>query len=191
MRRSLQQRVADTLPQAILFQDACFRNVSQHFANTRDIRSAKGSFITGGRYNHKGLFEALYLSCDIHTCLEETTKSTQRDGFEVARSLPRTIVAFSVKLQTVLDLTNSTVLHDINLSRSKLIKTDWEYLQEVEGKEALTQQIARFARECGFEAVLVPSAVTKGHNLVIFPDKLQAHSYFKVLNRRLLGPPRP
>ena len=191
MRRSLQQRVTDTLPQAIPFQDACFRNVSQHFANTRDIRSAKVSFITGGRYNHKGVFEALYLSCDIHTCLEETTKSTQRDGFEVARSLPRTIIAFSVKLQTVLDLTNPAVLNKINVSRSKLMKTDWEYVQEVEGKEAITQQIGRFARQAGFEAIIVPSAVAKGCNLVIFPDKLQSHSYFKVLNRRLLGPPRP
>lgn len=86
-----------------------------------DIISGKGSITYGGRFNFIGKFEVLYLSCDIHTSIEETTKSQ---------------------------------LHS------------------------------------GFEAILVPSAVMRGKNLDVFPDRLLEGSYLKVVNRNLLPPER-
>jgi len=41
-----------------------------------------------------------------------------------------------------------------------------------------------------FEAILVPSAVTRGKNLDVFPDRLLEGSYLKVVNRNRLLPER-
>jgi Uncharacterized conserved protein len=58
---TLEQRVHKTLGLTVKFEGICFRNVSQRFANQRDVLSGKGSKIAGGRFNFKGTFEILYL----------------------------------------------------------------------------------------------------------------------------------
>jgi hypothetical protein len=63
---------------------------------------------------------------------------------------------------------------------------DWEKRQNIDKQEAFTQQLGRLAREAGFEAILVTSAVTHGKNLDIFPDRLLAGLSLKVINRHLL-----
>lgn len=107
--RNFSQRVQDAISVAVPFSGICFRNVSQRFANQQEILSARGSLIGGGRFNFKGLFEVLYLFCDVHTCLEETTKSLQRAGRDVARALPRTIVGVDVTSSQVLNLTDPVI----------------------------------------------------------------------------------
>jgi hypothetical protein len=108
----------------------------------------------------------------VHTSTEEATRATQAAEFDVAKRLPCTIVGIKVKLSRVLDLTNSKVCRAIGIEKSVLIETDW-------GK---TQIIGRFAKEAGFEAILVPSAVWKGKNLDIFPDGLLPSSQASVVN---------
>ncbi|MBV9852223.1 MAG: RES family NAD+ phosphorylase [Armatimonadetes bacterium] len=187
MRRSLAQKIQDAVTDAIPFAGICFRNVSQQFANRHDILSARGSAIAGGRFNFRGTFEVLYLSCDVHTCLEETTKAFQRDGFDVAKTLPRTIIGVEVAVSRVLDLTDPTVRRRLGITRASLTGTDWLYDQEVLGREAVTQEAGRLAREAGFEAILTPSAVSRiGRNLDVFPDRLLSGSLCWVVNAERL-----
>ena len=187
MRQSLARRLQETTSTAVPFTGICFRNVSQQFARRQDILSATGSLIAGGRFNLAGTFEVLYLSCDIHTCLEETTRSFLRDGFDVAKALPRTIIGVEVTLSQVLDLTASAVRRRLGVTRTSLTQTDWQKSQDVGGQEAFTQEIGRLARDAGFEALLVPSAATRsGRNLNIFPDRLLPGSQYRAINRERL-----
>jgi len=58
----------------------------------------KGSVLSGGRYNFHGTYPTFYLSCDIHTCVEETTRSFAQAGTAVAQALPRTIIGVEIHL---------------------------------------------------------------------------------------------
>jgi len=62
--------------------------------------------------------------------------------------------------------------------------------QNVDTSEAFTQQLGRLARDAGFEAILVPSAVTRGKNLDVFPDRLLPGSSLKIINRSRLPLPK-
>lgn len=178
---SLEQRIHKALDRAIEFEGTCFRVVSQQFANRRGVISSEGSKKYGGRFNFKGTFEVLYLSCDVHTSTEEATRATQAAEFDVAKRLPCTTVGIKVKLSRVLDLTNSKIRDAIDIRKSVLTETDWKQIQELNA-EAITQSIGRFAKEAGFEAILVPSAIWKGKNLDIFPDNLLPLSQVSVVN---------
>jgi len=190
MQRALPEKMRDALQWAEPFSGVCFRNVTLKFANFRDILSAKGSFLAGRRFNFKGAFEVLYLSCDLHTCLEKTTSSLQRDGFETAITLPRLVIGIEVNLQRMLNLTDGTLRRRLGITSRMLTAPNWVKAQNVDNKEAFTQQLGRLAREAGFEAILVPSSVTRGKNLDIFPDRLLPGSSLKIINRHLLPLPK-
>jgi RES domain-containing protein len=163
---------------AVPFNEDCFRNVQPKFAIKIEVSSARGSRIVGGRYNFKGTYEVLYLSCDPAHCLEETLKSHRSTKSSVATALPRTVVAFRVSLSRVLDLTDTRQRRRLGISNSVLVGTDWVRYQDVDQREAPTQRIGRLAREAGFEAILVPSAaVPGGKNLNIFPDRVLPSAY--------------
>jgi len=66
MPRLLPERIQDALRLALPFSGVCFRNVSPEFADRRNVLSAQGSLLAGGRFNLKNKFAALYLSCDLH-----------------------------------------------------------------------------------------------------------------------------
>jgi RES domain-containing protein len=185
--RTLPQKLREALDWAEPFSGVCYRNVPQRFANTQDILSAKGSLFAGGRYNFRGAFEVLYLSCDPRHSLEESLKSLQSSGFEIANTLPRTVVAVEVKLQGVLNLTRMITRWKLGITRKELVTQGWERMQNVYGMEAFTQQVGRFAREVGFEAILAPSAATSGKNLDVFPDRLTSGSFLKVINLEQLA----
>lgn len=190
MRRTLAEKMADTALFARPFSGVCFRNVAQRYATRRDILSAQGSQLTGGRYNFHGTYAALYLSCDIHTCIEETTRSFQNAGASVAEALPRTIVGVEAHLSRVLDLTDPAILHFLGVTRLHLLRTDWVTSQDVAGREAPTQRLGRLARDAGVEAVLVPSAARPrtGKNLCVFTDRLLPASLLRAINPERLPP---
>lgn len=185
---TLEQKIRQALPSAIEFSGVCYRSVSQKFATQKSVTSATGSLITGGRYNLKGAFEVLYLAVDVHTCTEEVTRSMQVSEFVIADSLPRTTIAIEVKLSRVLDLTDDKILKQLAVSTAVLKNTDWKNIQNNDGREAVTQEIGRYARDAGFEALLVPSSVWKGKNLDIFSDKLHVASYLLPVNIDRLTP---
>ena len=170
------------------FSGVCFRNVAQRFATRRDVPSAQGSVLSGGRYNFRATYPVLYLSCDIHTCVEEATKSFTQAGASVAQALPRTIIGVEVHLARVLDLTDLSVLRLLGITRLRLIRTDWVTSQDIDGREAVTQKIGRLARDAGLEAVLAPSAALPrtGKNLCVFTDQLLPISLLRAINVRRL-----
>jgi RES domain-containing protein len=173
---------------AVGFDGTCFRNVPQQYATQQEIISSQGSLENGGRFNFRQKFGILYLSCDPHTCLEETIHAAIDAGFSgVARRFPRTIVGVKVRLSKVLDLTEHRIRRKIGITKAILTETDWEQIQEVDRQEAITQAIGRFAKEAGFEAILVPSSVWSGKNLNIFPDNLLASSEVSVVNAQKLA----
>lgn len=185
---SLEDRIRGLIPAAINFEGIGYRSVSQRFATKHDIASVRGSIIAGGRYNLKGTFGVLYLSTDIHTCIEEVTRATQRREFEVAEGLPRTVIGIELKLARVLDLTDPKILRRIGIGQRVLKNVDWLHIQNSRGEEAITQTIARYARDAGFEGLLVPSAVCGGKNIDIFIDRLDSSSLLLPINDDKLLP---
>ncbi len=160
-------------PLAKEFEGVCVRIVNTQRAKSGEALSTEGSRIHGGRYNSKGEFGVLYLSCDEPTCLAEINYYLNKYGMDPASLSPgaKAIVDVSVKLTKVLDLTNPDIRLAIGVTESDL-KMEWDEVQR-EGGEALTQSISRLAREAGFEAIIVPSARHSGKNLVILnPDSL-------------------
>lgn len=185
---SLEDRIRGLIPAAIKFEGVGYRSVSQRYATRHDIASVRGSIIAGGRYNFKGTFGVLYLSADIHTCIEEATRATQRREFEVAAGLPRTTIGVRVKLTKVLDLTDPKILRRIGVSQRILKNIDWQHIQNSRNEEAITQSIAKYARDAGFEGLLVPSAVCDGKNIDIFTDRLESSSLLSPINDNELSP---
>ena len=185
MHRALPQKLQDAVLSAIPFSGICFRNVAQQFATQQTILSAKGSLLAGGRFNFRGAFPVLYLSCDLHTCLEETTQAFRQSGSTVAQALPRTVVGIEVGLNRVLDLTAPMQRRRLGVTKASLTGADWVMTQDAENREALTQELGRLARNAGFEALLVPSAALPrtGKNLVIFSEQLLPHSYCHIVNK--------
>lgn len=178
----LEERLREALNSAISFNDICFRNVAVKYSAPDQALSTVGSQIIGGRYNFIGAFGVLYLSCDLHICLEETTHANRDGNLAAANALPRVMVAIEVRLTKVLDLTDPLIQSALGITEQTLTGTDWERIQEEEQREAITQGIGRLAREIGFEAILVPSAVYPGKNLNVFIDKLESSSRIFVMN---------
>ena len=112
----------------------------------------------------------------------------QNAGASVAEALPRTIVGVEARLSRVLDLSDPAVLRILGATRLRLIRTDWVTSQDVAGREALTQQFGRLARDTGVEAVLAPSAALPrtGRNLCVFTDQLLPTSLLRAINTQRL-----
>ena len=181
----LKENIADELVSAVPVDSICFRNVKVRRATKTGVLATTGSIVTGGRYNFIGDFGTLYLSWDIHTSIEETTKSNISLLVDIAMRLPVVIVGYEVILSKVLDLTDISLLNRIGIVKGDLLE-DWENSQML-GVPALTQDIGRYAYDVGFEAIRSPSAVWGiGMNLNIFPDKLLAGSRIEAVNREEL-----
>lgn len=161
----------NSLKGAIEYDGEVYRSVRLKDANPRNVLSTEGTKKWGGRYNYKDSFDVLYVSCDPHTCLEESTYASMNIGISLAGQLPRTVVPIQVHLSKVMDLTNAETRRRIGIKESILKETDWRAMQEKD-KKAITQKIGEWARDAGFDALLVPSAVYKGNNLAIFMDNV-------------------
>jgi len=140
-----------------------------------------GSLKAGGRFNPPNEFGALYTSCDANTAAEEVMRGLRQRGVDPDQFSQGTWWAYEleVKLVSVLDLTDAEVLRQSGISENSLTGSDLE----------ATRRIAAGAREQGYDALLVPSAVAGGSkNLVIFLDRASARP--NVLSSRPLSFPR-
>ena len=81
-----------------------------------------------------------------------------------------------ITLQRVLDLSDEANLTTLGLSREDLISPNW----------ALTQALSVRARKAGFQGLLVPSATSRGGNLVVFGDNLGEGCSVEVVRIRIL-----
>lgn len=129
----------------------------------RDPLSIEGSLRGGGRYNAGGEFGALYTSFEEKTAAAEVLRRAGADPSQYPEGYYWDY-ELEVQLEAVLDVTDATVLSSVSLTPEALTGADW----------AVTQEVARMAREDGFQGILVPSATQPGSkNLVIFLDRLE------------------
>ena len=149
-----------------------FRSIDLHWLLRGTPLSAIGSRIRGGRYNHKGAFEAFYIANTQETALYETEAIFKFAGVVVGvRQPPRVMLSLEYNLHDIVDLREPTALAALGISVDDL-KQPWK-LAQAEDRPVLTQRIGAAARAIDVEALLVPSArVDAGTNLVVFPDRL-------------------
>lgn len=144
-----------------------FRALLATFAT--DSLSVQGSLRHGGRYNPLGAFGALYCGGSPEVCAAEIRKRAA--GQPVSRYR---LARIRVELRRVLDLTDSATLAAMGFRPDDLVGDDWQR----------TQRLGAQARAAGFEGLLVSSAAGPGHNLVIFPDRLNPRSRLRPLRSR-------
>ncbi len=126
------------------------------------LLSPEGSLLYGGRYNAPSTFGVLY-------CAERPDVATAeiRRGAGASLLKPSFVMGtLEVDLRRVLDLTDPEILAQLDVRPGDLVTPSY----------ALTQELARLAREAGFEGLVVPSATGLGRNLVLFTDHLDPSS---------------
>ncbi|MFQ5781229.1 MAG: RES family NAD+ phosphorylase [Nitrospiria bacterium] len=133
--------------------------------------SLEGSLKFGGRYNPPYRFGAIYCARNEETCWAEIAKRLEgpvkRTRFKV--------VPIRVRLNRVLDLTDSQVLSRLKITLRDLTDPN---------DHTLTRRIAEAAREAGFEAILAPSSAGPGTMLAVFSDRLDSRSKLTLVKRR-------
>jgi RES domain-containing protein len=167
-----------TLETAQPFQATTYRAVQDKYRQTP--LSAVGSIRVGGRYNPKGVFEALYLAESPEVALGEVGFSRSSGGkFETQPLAPYLLLSVQVQLQQVIRLEDWLADLEINLEN---LLAPWRHLQN-EGKLPLTQAIGTAALNVGLEGLIVPSRLRgDAHNLVVFPSNLQTDSSIEVFD---------
>lgn len=139
--------------------------------------SAVGAIKTGGRYNKKGQFAALYLADTPTTALAEVQMLKFTDNRLVGvKGPPKVLVSIDYTLQGVLNLNDLEVQTALG-TNPKELQAEW-VLEQQRGQPIPTQDLGQTVYELGsIEALWVPSARLIGaSNLVVFPERLQAGS---------------
>lgn len=118
-----------------------------------------GALLYGGRHNPPEIFGALYLSDSPEGCATEMKRRpvTPREYL---------IGEIKVTVSNICDLTDPTLLEQLDINPDELCKDEWE----------LTQELGELIREAGFEGVVVPSAAGPYRNLVLFLDRFSSKS---------------
>jgi RES domain-containing protein len=125
------------------------------------ILSTLWSSKTGGRYNLKGAFEALYLADSPSTALFEVDamRANSAGTIHGTRFPPRVLVSVDVTLDRCVRLTDEAVRTSLAVIEDDLY-LPWR-VEQVSGP-TLTQQLGAAARIATLEAVMVPSAKARG-----------------------------
>lgn len=152
--------------------------------------SAVGSILEGGRYNHLGDFEVLYLADTQQTTLFETKAVYNHSGKVVGRRQPpRAMLSVDLELQVVLDLTSPDLQKALGVTLADL-RAPWQLAQE-EGRPIITQDIGAAARAANIEALLYPSAVIDDAvNIAIIVDRLRVGSHVTLYTDPMSAAPR-
>ena len=145
--------------------------------------SSIGSLRTGGRYNVRGRFEALYLASSPVTALREVEVLVETaDGLRGVKGPPRILLSVEYRLQAVLDLTDASAREALGTTLDELC-APWRPL-DAAGQVAPTQLLGEVIRDDGsIEALRVPSARDRStDNLVVLPDCLRDGSSLRVFD---------
>ena len=161
------------------FSGTVYRFISPRFAKPEDVVSGAGGLSASGRWNLKGAYPISYTSLDPETALSETLAHARFFRLPIASSLPKTLVSIDTRLSNVLDLTDGNLRRRLILSSQTIQTHNWR-LANQHLEEALTQAWGRCFFEAGHEAVLVPSATSRGKNLIVYPSNVDAKSTFEV-----------
>lgn len=132
-----------------------------------------GALRKGGRWNVQNLIPALNFGETPFVVAAEIYASAAASGWK-GTIKPHMFVAFDLKLNNALDLTDPATLATLQTTSADLTSCDWLAAQAA-GAEALTQAVARAAFETLCEGLIVPSArYPGGKNMIMFPAHLQS-----------------
>lgn len=135
-----------------------YRNQAPGF----DARSGEGARRFGGRYNPPRSFPVIYLCLTKPCAAAELTRQAVRQGVQVEDLLPRELWSIATELETVLDLTDVSVLTSAGVNSADLVRTG----------HAFTQQIGESAHGRGVQAIRSASATGVDEILALFPENL-------------------
>lgn len=179
--KQLQARLARLAPSATPFEGVVYRSSSPAYATETDLLTGEGSRRFGGRWNPPGI-ALVYASLTPETAMAETLAHYRYFGIPIEEAMPRTFIAIEVKVQCILDLRDGKVRQRLQLSEERIVTSDWR-ADVNEGREPISQRLGRAAHVATLEGLIVPSAADrKGHNLLIFPDRLRPGSTVRVVN---------
>src|ERR671933_1368910 len=155
LRRDALVAAVQRLPTQPL-EGVAFRLILARYAAT--ALSSIGSTRTGGRYNVRGHFEALYLASSPVTALREVEALIETaDGLRGVKGPPRILLSVEHRLQLVVDLTDARVQAALGTTLDELC-APWRPLNAA-GQVAPTQLLGEVIRDDGrIEALRVPSA---------------------------------
>lgn len=152
-----------------------FRHCQQEHADLRATLDA--SQAVEGRFHIRSEFGAIYVSSDRQTALAELDHRARLMGLRREDLLPRLLITLDLAAERILDLTDETVRKAWGISVQDLRGSDY----------ARCQEVARAARDDGFEAIRFPSARGAGDNYAIFLDRLSPGSHLLEAARELLA----
>lgn len=159
------------------------RSATMKHATSRDFSAGDGAAARGGRWNPRGI-KTLYASTTPLTAVYEAYRNFFDFGFSLTSIRPRVFCGADVRVQALIDMTDSSIRRRLGLTLEEILDEDWQTIQR-EGDESWTQATGRGAYEAGFEGLLVPSARHRpdGVNVAIFPDNLRADSRIDILGK--------
>ena len=158
----------------ISWKGTCYRVAEERWSRAHDLFAGEGARRAGGRWNQPGT-AAAYASLELEAALLEWKAQLRRAGIPLEQAMPAVVSTGEVELEQVLDLADAALLRELGLTRTKLLASGWAD-ENATGRESLSQALGRAALASGYEALLVPSAVAKARNLVLFPQALRPGS---------------
>jgi len=114
-----------------------------------------GSYLSGGRWNRKEKYGALYTSLSKETAILEILRAAEKRNRKPSELGRRDYVAVRARLARVLDLTQPEFYTFLETSPAAFLSDT-----------SLCLVVADEARQLGCEGMLVPSATGSGSNLV-------------------------
>ncbi|MFI5455497.1 MAG: RES family NAD+ phosphorylase [Isosphaerales bacterium] len=178
LRRALERCAS----RAVRWSGVVYRSASPHYANKDDLLTGVGSKTAGARWNPPKSFPTVYSSLDPHTALDEVLAHFRYFKLPIESAMPRVMVSVSVRLGTVLDLTDWKTRSALQVSERRMLDEPWREEQNA-NREALIQALGRLGHELGWEGLLVPSAARRGGmNLIVFPANLSRRSFLEIIN---------
>jgi RES domain-containing protein len=155
-----------------------FRHCAEDHRNLRETSEHNRNH--PGRYHVKGEFGAIYVACEEATALRELDHRAEKAGVPRAALLPRLMLTLHLRVQSLLDLTDDET------------RTQWgTTLEEITRSNDYTRchEIARLARQAGYEAIRFPAFGGGGENYAVFYDRLRPGSELVVQHERSIDQP--
>jgi RES domain-containing protein len=137
-----------------------FRHCQEDHANLDATLEASRD--APGRFHVQREFGAVYVAADRETTVAELDHRARMVGLSREDLLPRLLLTLELAASRILDLTDQDVRSAWGLTVEDLGADDY----------ARCQEVARAARDDGFEAIRFPSARGTGHNYAVFLDRL-------------------
>lgn len=135
--------------------------------STREGNDPTICWRSGGRWDDR-TFDVLYTSIDRATAIEE-----RRFHLYQGQPIPPSKVKYElfeieVKLSQVIDLTETTILQNLGLDMGGFGQASYLHREK---EYPSSQQIAEACSFLGADGILIPSARTDSHNLIVFCEQ--------------------